>query len=79
MDGTQVEALARAGHLDEIAAYCLGDVIVTFRLMLRFALVRGEIDDTEAATLEASSDAAIVRHLEHWPLLAGIRQDSSLG
>jgi len=79
MDGTQVEALARAGHLDEIAAYCLGDVIVTFRLMLRFALVRGEIDDAEAATSEASLDAAIVRHLEHWPLLAGIRQDSSLG
>ena len=30
-------ALARAGHDDEIAAYCLGDVIVTFSLMLRFA------------------------------------------
>jgi len=67
MDGTQVEALARAGHPDEIAAYCLGDVIVTFRLMLRFALVRGETDDAEAATSEASSDAAIVRN-----------QDSSL-
>jgi hypothetical protein len=47
--------------------------------MLRFALVRGEIDDAESATSEASLDAAIVRHLEHWPLLAGIRQDSSLG
>jgi hypothetical protein len=54
-------------------------VLVTFRLMLRFVLVRGEVDDVEAATSEASSDAAIVRHIGHCPLLAGIRQDSSLG
>jgi 3'-5' exonuclease len=25
MDGSQVEASAQAGRLDEIAAYCLGD------------------------------------------------------
>jgi predicted PolB exonuclease-like 3'-5' exonuclease len=43
MDGSQVEALAQAGRLDEIAAYCPGDVIVTFRLMLRFAVrMRGD-------------------------------------
>jgi 3'-5' exonuclease len=79
MEGSQVEARARAGHLDEIAAYCLGDVIVTYRLMLRFSLVRGEINDAQAAASEASLDATIERHLEHWPLLAQMRQDSSPG
>jgi hypothetical protein len=79
MDGSQVEALAHAGRLDDIAAYCLGDVIVTYRLMLRFALVRGEINDAQAVASEASLDAAIERHLEHWPLLAGMRQCTSSG
>jgi predicted PolB exonuclease-like 3'-5' exonuclease len=79
MDGSQVEALARAGRLDEIAAYCLGDVIVTFRLLLRSALIRGEIDGAQAATSEASLKAAIERHLEQWPQLAEMRQDSSNG
>ena len=73
MDGSQVEAMMQAGRLDEIAAYCLGDVIVTFRLMLRFALVRGEMDDAQAKASEASLDAAIVRHLEHWPVMAEMR------
>jgi predicted PolB exonuclease-like 3'-5' exonuclease len=74
VDGSQVEALARAGEFDQIAAYCLGDVIITFRLMLRFALIRGEIDDAQAEASEASLDAAIERHLTHWPLLAAMRR-----
>jgi predicted PolB exonuclease-like 3'-5' exonuclease len=73
MAGSQVEAMTQAGRLDEIAAYCLGDVIVTFRLMLRFALVRGEMADAQARASEASLDAAIARHLEHWPVLAEMR------
>jgi predicted PolB exonuclease-like 3'-5' exonuclease len=73
MDGSQVEVMTQAGRLDEIAAYCLGDVIVTFRLMLRFALIRGEMDDAQAKASEASLDGAIARHLEHWPLLAEMR------
>jgi predicted PolB exonuclease-like 3'-5' exonuclease len=79
VDGSQVEALAQAGRLDEIAAYCLGDVIVTFRLMIRLALIRGEIDGAQAATSEASLKASIERHLEQWPLLAEMRQPSSEG
>ena len=44
IDGSEVEAFADAGRLDDIASYCLGDVITSFRLLLRFALVREEID-----------------------------------
>jgi predicted PolB exonuclease-like 3'-5' exonuclease len=67
MDGAQVEAMAEAGCFDEIAAYCLGDVIVSFRLMPRFALVRGELDQEQLAASEASLEQAIQRQLERWP------------
>ena len=73
MDGSQVEAMAQAGRFDEIAAYCLGDVIVSFRLMLRVALVRGEIDQGQLAASESSLDQAIHRQIERWPLLAAMR------
>jgi predicted PolB exonuclease-like 3'-5' exonuclease len=73
MDGSQVEAMAQAGRFDEIAAYCPGDVIVSFRLMLRFALVRGEIDQGQLAASESSLDQTIERQLERWPLLVAMR------
>jgi len=67
MDGSQVEAFAAAGRLDDIASYCLGDVIITFRLLLRFALVRGEIDEGMLARSEQSLDEAIERQAKHRP------------
>ena len=36
IDGSKVEALAEAARLDDIANHCLGDVITSFRLLLRF-------------------------------------------
>jgi 3'-5' exonuclease len=74
MDGSQVEGFVQAGRLDEIAAYCLGDVIVTFRLMLRYALIRGEINAASAAQSEASLDTMIERQAKTWPLLAQMRR-----
>jgi predicted PolB exonuclease-like 3'-5' exonuclease len=59
IDGSQVEVLAASGRLDEIATYCLGDVITTFRLLLRFALVRGEIDEAGMARSKESLDEAV--------------------
>lgn len=73
MDGSQVEAFVAAGRLDEVAAYCLGDVIVTYRVMLRFAQSRGEINAAVLARSEASLDAAIERQAKTWPLLAQMR------
>jgi len=77
MDGSQVEAFAAAGRLDDIASYCLGDVITTFRLLLRFALVRGEIDKGMLARSEQSLDEAIERQVKNRPLLSAMRQPSS--
>lgn len=65
--------MAQAGRFNEIAAYCLGDVIVSFRLMLRFALVRGELDQGQLAASETSLDQAIQRQLERWPPLMAMR------
>jgi len=77
MDGSKVEAFAAAGRLDDIASYCLGDVITTFRLLLRFALVRGEIDEGMLARSEESLEEAIERQAKHRPLLSAMRQPSS--
>ena len=78
IDGSQVEAFADAGRLDDIASYCLGDVITSFRLLLRLALVRGEIDEGLLAESEHSLDEAIERHEKHRPLLSAMRQLPSI-
>jgi len=77
IDGSEVEAFADAGRLDDIANYCLGDVITSFRLLLRFALVRGEIDEGLLAQSEHSLDEAIERQAKHRPSLSAMRQPPS--
>ena len=44
MDGTRVESIVAAGRLEELAAYCDTDVIVTYLLFLRFSLVTGALE-----------------------------------
>jgi len=44
MDGSQVEAYFNAGRMQEIADYCMSDVINTYRLWLRHELFRGRLD-----------------------------------
>ena len=72
-------ARADAGRLDDIASYCLGDVITSFRLLLRLALVRGEIDEGLLAESERSRDEAIERHEKHRPSLSAMRRGSKEG
>ncbi len=79
IDGSEVEAFAEAGRLDDIANYCLGDVITSFRLLLRFALVRGEIDEGLLAQSEHSLDEAIERQAKHRPSLSAMRQPLPIG
>jgi predicted PolB exonuclease-like 3'-5' exonuclease len=72
IDGLQVEVLAASGRLDEIATYCLGDVITTFHLLLRFALVRGEIDEVGMARSKESLDEALDRQAKLRPSLSAV-------
>ena len=55
MHGAMVQEYFEAGRLDEIHRYCRNDVVQTYFLFLRVALLRGEIDeDTHNAAAEAS-------------------------
>jgi hypothetical protein len=44
VDGSQIEGLHRAGQLEAIQRYCLGDVAQTALLFLRFRLRQGGLD-----------------------------------
>lgn len=44
VDGSQIEGLHAAGHLDRIQDYCLSDVSQTALLFLRFRLLQGVLD-----------------------------------
>jgi hypothetical protein len=43
VDGSQVEGLYQAGHLESIQHYCLADVAQTALLFLRFKLLQGQL------------------------------------
>jgi predicted PolB exonuclease-like 3'-5' exonuclease len=45
MDGSMVQEYFETGRLEEIHRYCRNDVVQTYFLFLRVALMRGEIDD----------------------------------
>ena len=45
MDGSMVQEYFEAGRLDEIHRYCRNDVVQTYFLFLRVALMRGDIDE----------------------------------
>lgn len=44
VDGSQVEGMVRAGHIEEVRNYCLSDVVQTAFLLYRFRLLQGQID-----------------------------------
>lgn len=54
VDGSQVEGLWNAGHLDSIKKYCLADVVQTALLFLRFRLIQGVIEPAQYR--EATAD-----------------------
>ena len=45
MDGSMVQEYFEAGRLDEIHRYCRNDVVQTYFLFLRVALMRGDLDE----------------------------------
>jgi predicted PolB exonuclease-like 3'-5' exonuclease len=61
MDGSMVQEYFETGRLDEIHRYCRNDVVQTYFLFLRVALMRGDIDEhTYRAASEASQHFLIV-------------------
>jgi len=61
MDGSMVQEYFESGRLDEIHRYCRNDVVQTYFLFLRVALMRGEIG---AETYHAASEASMHFMLE---------------
>ena len=61
MDGSMVQEYFETGRLDEIHRYCRNDVVQTYFLFLRVALMRGEIN---AETYHAASEASLHFMLE---------------
>jgi 3'-5' exonuclease len=51
ISGSEVEKYYRDGRIREIAEYCEGDVVNTYRVWLRYELFRGRLSD---AAFEAS-------------------------
>lgn len=49
MDGSNVASYYEAGRIDEIADYCRGDVLNTYRIWLRYELFRGRLTKEEFA------------------------------
>jgi predicted PolB exonuclease-like 3'-5' exonuclease len=47
MNGAEVEKHYRDGHIQQIAQYCIGDVVNTYRVWLRYELFRGRLSDAE--------------------------------
>lgn len=45
MNGSAVEAMIRAGRVEDVASYCETDVAVTYLIFLRYALVTGDLDN----------------------------------
>lgn len=70
MDGSQVEAYVEAGRLNEVADYCLTDVLATYCVFLRWGLVRGDLTPAHYEASMASLRSTVQKHVERRPLLA---------
>jgi predicted PolB exonuclease-like 3'-5' exonuclease len=53
MSGEEVEKYYRDGRIRDVAEYCEGDVVNTYRLWLRYELFRGRLADAEFHASEA--------------------------
>ena len=54
MTGAEVGKYYRDGHIREIAEYCESDVLITYRVWLRYELFRGRLSDAPFQQSEAN-------------------------
>jgi predicted PolB exonuclease-like 3'-5' exonuclease len=52
ISGAEVDKYYRDGHIAQIAAYCEGDVVNTYRVWLRYELFRGKLSVSELQASE---------------------------
>jgi predicted PolB exonuclease-like 3'-5' exonuclease len=57
IDGSQVQAYYEAGRIDEIAEYCVSDVLNTYRIWLRYELFRGGLTREEFEFSDAAAQS----------------------
>jgi predicted PolB exonuclease-like 3'-5' exonuclease len=62
MDGSKVEEAIAQGRIEEVALYCLDDVIATYRLWLTHEVFCGRLTRTEFDKSEIDLTEAIARH-----------------
>jgi predicted PolB exonuclease-like 3'-5' exonuclease len=73
IDGGEVEAMVRAGRINEVAQYCEADVLNTYRLWLVYELFRGTITTEQLAHSEAQvADFIRTRKVDNPHLLSAI-------
>jgi predicted PolB exonuclease-like 3'-5' exonuclease len=54
INGPEVEHYHREGKIQEIADYCETDIVNTYRLWLRYELIRGKLSEQEFQASEAN-------------------------
>lgn len=70
IDGSQVESYVEAGRLNEVADYCLSDVLATYAVYLRFAMVRGDLSPAHFTASMDSLRGTVRKHVERRPALS---------
>lgn len=70
MDGSRVEEYVAAGRMAEVADYCLCDVLATYGVFLRFAMVRGDLTPAQLTASMDSLRTTVQKHVERRPMLA---------
>jgi predicted PolB exonuclease-like 3'-5' exonuclease len=76
VDGSQVEAFVAGGRLGEVAGYCLTDVIATYCVFLRYAMVRGDLRQPHFESSMENLYASLRKHIEQWPILSAFIEHS---
>jgi len=79
VDGSQVEGMYQAGQLADIERYCLGDVVQTALLFLRFRLLQGRLAPTRYRTAVASLVDQLATDPRVSPVIGALDRDRLLG
>jgi len=71
IDGGKVEKYFHEGRIKEIAEYCEGDVVNTYRVWLRYELFRGKLNDAGFQSRDAARRArsSATRRIQRLPSL----------